>query len=121
MPESRSHFHGGFDDETVRPAAYPDFFQGTAFQRLGGGGKAFAALTFMLPGMPLLYSGQEAGVSRPVQFHEPDSVPWRPHEMAAFYKTPIRFRKEHPALWSGEAGGEFVRIPKTAAFYPFCG
>jgi hypothetical protein len=36
--------------------------------------------------------------------------PWKPHEMADFYDTLIRLKKDHPALWNGEAGGEYVRI-----------
>ena len=36
-------------------------WNGTEFERLGDAASTFAALTFLIPGMPLIYSGQETG------------------------------------------------------------
>ena len=37
-------------------------WNGTEFERMGDGVKAFATLSFTVPGMPLIYSGQELGI-----------------------------------------------------------
>ncbi|MEJ2506641.1 MAG: alpha-amylase family glycosyl hydrolase, partial [Ignavibacteriaceae bacterium] len=36
-------------------------WDGTVFERLGDAAEEFAVYTFMIPGMPLIYTGQEAG------------------------------------------------------------
>jgi glycosidase len=90
-----------------------DYFQGTTAQRLGPAAPAFAVMTFALPGMPLLYTGQEAGVEKAVAFYEPDSVRWRPHPAAGLYRALIRAKKANPALWNGAAGGNLDRIPNS--------
>ncbi len=38
-------------------------WQGTVYERLGGGVEVFAVLTYLLDGVPLLYNGQEAGMA----------------------------------------------------------
>ena len=48
---------------------------GTEFERMGDAHKTFAALTFVLPkSQPLIYTGQEIGLNRRLQFFEKDSV-----------------------------------------------
>lgn len=37
-------------------------WEGTEFERLGDFAPAFAAISYILPGMPLIYTGQEAGL-----------------------------------------------------------
>ncbi len=68
------------------PDAVPMFFtsnhdenswNGTEFERMGDdAAETFAVLTYMLPGMPLIYSGQEVGLNRRLQFFEKDSIDW---------------------------------------------
>lgn len=85
-------------------------WQGTEYERMGDAVKAMAALTFTVPGMPLIYTGQEAGLNKRLQFFEKDSIDWSNLEMQAFYKQLIQLKKEQPALWNGEAGGERISI-----------
>ena len=51
-------------------------WNGTVFERYGKGVKAFAILDFTVPGMPLIYSGQEAGLNKKLRFFDKDTIPW---------------------------------------------
>lgn len=86
-------------------------WQGTEFERLGGGVEAFAVLTFVLDGIPLIYNGQEAGLNRRLAFFERDPIPWGPSPLAAFYRTLCALRRGHPAL---RTGSSMHRVATTA-------
>ena len=81
-------------------------WNGTAYDRLGDGVKAFAVLTFTVPGMPLIYNGQEACMDKMLKFFERDPIEWKECEMFGFYQKLIQLRTETPALWSADAGGD---------------
>jgi len=85
-------------------------WNGTVFERLGYGVEAFAVLSFTIPGMPLIYNGQEAAMSKRLEFFEKDPIEWKDYEKSDFYKTLINLRKTNRALWSGIDGGNFTRI-----------
>ncbi|MCF0165091.1 MAG: alpha-amylase [Bacteroidales bacterium] len=76
-------------------------WNGTEFERYGEGVKAFAALTFALPGMPLIYTGQEVGMNHRLEFFEKDPVNWNdPNNFTEFYKGLVAQYKAHPALYN---------------------
>ena len=85
-------------------------WNGTIEERLGAGSKAFAVITFTIPGMPLLYSGQEAGMNKRLKFFEKDTIEWKESPLKGFYKDLISLRKEHQALWSGKYGGDYTML-----------
>ena len=80
---------------------------GTEFERMGDAHKTFAALTFVLPkNQPLLYTGQEIGLNRRLEFFEKDSVVELVDleygkEYRDFYKGLIAFRHNNSALAAG--------------------
>jgi len=80
---------------------------GTEYERLGEAVKAMAALSFTVPGMPLIYSGQEAGLNKRLQFFEKDEITWNDLSMQSFYQELIRLKHDNPALWNGDEGGVF--------------
>ena len=43
--------------------------------RLGKAEEAMTALSYMMPGMPLIYSGNEYGLEHSLKFFEKDSIP----------------------------------------------
>jgi len=85
-------------------------WNGTVEERMGEGGKAFAVLSFTVPGMPLIYSGQEAGMNKRLKFFEKDEIDWSNLEIASFYKKLIALKKNNKALQNGVKGGKLVRI-----------
>jgi alpha-amylase len=59
----------------------------------------FAVFTqTMANGVPLIYSGQEEPVLRPLQFFEKDPIVFGKFGRAKFYKTLLNLRKTNPAL-----------------------
>lgn len=66
------------------------------------GTKAFALLTFSLPGKPLIYNGQEIGNRKKLQFFARDPIEWRDNEFRPFYQKLCSLYHEHPALYRGQ-------------------
>ena len=67
--------------------------------------RAMAVLAALLPGMPLVYSGQESGLHKQLQFFEKDPIDWGDFQHAAFYADLLKLKKMHPALRNGAEGG----------------
>jgi glycosidase len=88
---------------------------GRSFSRLKGATKAFAIATFTLPGMPLIYNGQETAYeSGRGGFGDPEYVDFKNHDMTDFYTRLISIKHENPALWNGSYGGDYERIMNGA-------
>jgi len=86
-------------------------WNGTEKERLGDAVNVFGILTYTLPGMPLIYSGQEVGLDRRLQFFEKDSIEWDlKSPLLAFYQSLSLIKKSNSALWNGLSGGKFERI-----------
>ena len=83
---------------------------GTEFEREGKAADACAVLCFTLPAsQPLIYTGQEIGLSRRLAFFEKDPITdWTANEHTAFYKTLVDLKHNNPALAAGERGGKMV-------------
>ena len=90
-------------------------WNGTEFERMADAAPTLAALTYALPGMPLIYNGQEVGFNRRLEFFTKDSIDWTaPNEYTLLYRSLNTLRKGNPALWSGEAGGAMVELANSA-------
>ncbi|BDD08929.1 alpha-amylase [Fulvitalea axinellae] len=83
---------------------------GTVFERYGDAVSTYATMTFTVPGMPLLYSGQEAGLNKRLRFFDKDTINWGDYKYQKFYKKLFQAKKENVALWNGAYGGEFKRV-----------
>ncbi len=75
-------------------------WEGTEFERLGPGLGAFAVLSYTLPGMPMLYTGQEVGFNHPFEFFEIDTVQpnYTHNELTSFYEMLNALKHSHSAL-----------------------
>lgn len=74
-------------------------WNGTEFERLKDHTEQMAALTFVLPGMPLIYNGQEVGFNRRLEFFEKDVIDWNGNQyFTDLYQNLVRLRKGVPAL-----------------------
>ena len=91
-------------------------WEGTEFERLGNLSDAFAVLSYTLPGMPLIYTGQETGMNRALEFFVKDKAPeWEPrNKYFEFYKKLNNLKHTQAALLAGEEGGEMVRYATTS-------
>ena len=86
-------------------------WDGTEYERLGQNAQPLAVMTILLPGIPLIYSGQEAALKKRLRFFDKDTIPWNGYPLQEFYRTLIRLKKQHPALRNYDACGEFELRP----------
>jgi glycosidase len=96
-------------------------WNGTVFERLGDGVETFAVLMAMVDGMPLVYSGQEAGLDKRLAFFDKDEIVWSDHEFGGFYATLLNLKRENKALWTGGRGGDvkWVHTSNDDAVFAF--
>jgi glycosidase len=70
--------------------------------------KAMAVLAATLPGLPLIYGGQEAFFKKRLAFFEKDRIDWDGRPLEGFYTELLALKRRHPALGNGAHGGELV-------------
>ncbi len=85
-------------------------WNGTVFERFGEDHDLYAVLAFTIDGMPLIYSGQESGLDKRLEFFDKDTIDWKDYPLQDFYSRLIHLKTENPALWNGLAGGKFKRL-----------
>jgi glycosidase len=85
-------------------------WEGTEFVRLGEAVETFLVLSNIMKGMPLMYSGQEAGNTKALDFFERDPIEWKDHPFKQLYTKLFQLKKTNKALWNGVAGGAMQRI-----------
>jgi glycosidase len=80
-------------------------WQGTDQELYGPAWGAMTVLSYTLPGIPLIYSGQESRLDKKLEFFEKDPIDWKTYELEGFYAGLNALKKQNPALWNGAAGG----------------
>ena len=94
-------------------------WNGTEFEKFGEGYKAFAVWTqTMKRSIPLLYSGQEEPNKKRIQFFEKDPIQFSKYQLAGFYSTLLKERRENAAL-ATDASFKKVNAGNAAALYAF--
>lgn len=88
-------------------------WSGTNLEMFGPTLKQFTVLSFLLPGIPMLYNGDEICLSKRLQFFEKDPIDWSrdPFEMTKLYKELIALRDLHACLWAAPWGGTMAVLP----------
>ena len=86
---------------------------GTNLEMYGAALKQFTVLTYLLPGIPMIYNGDETGLSKRLEFFEKDAIDWSrdPFEMTKLYTELIKLRDEHACLWAYPWGGTMSVLP----------
>lgn len=85
-------------------------WNGTAREKFGKGENAFAVLTYTLPGIPLIYSGQEAGLDHRLKFFTKDTIDWSRNDFSPLYKKLNELKHTNEAIWNAPYGGSFELI-----------
>ena len=81
---------------------------GTVFERFKQNYEAFAVLTSTMWGMPLVYSGQEAGLKYPLETYGKSEIIWEGMQYSGFFSNLLQLNRKNPALWNGTAGGDLT-------------
>lgn len=71
------------------------------------------AMNYTVPGMPLIYSGQEYDLNKRLHFFEKDSFPKTVGKTMKLLEQLGALKNNHPALESGAKGGSFRQISTT--------
>lgn len=118
------------EDTEFAPSDYRMYFttnhdenswQGSDTDMFGKNFQNFAVLAATIDGMPLVYSGQEAGLNYQLEFFKKDTIQWDHYKYEDFYSTLLHLNTNNPALWNGKAGGDFqkVKTNPTKNIYAF--
>ncbi len=96
-------------------------WQGTINERLGDSHEVFGTFMFTMPGVPLLYSGQEVCLDKRLEFFTQDPIEWKDCDKTDFYRNLIRMKKDNIALWNGESGGpmEMIKTSRDKQVFAF--
>jgi glycosidase len=91
-------------------------WNGTEYERLGSAeaAEAFAALTYIMPGMPLIYTGQEYDFDRRLKFFEKDQITKNKGRMYPVYEKLGKLKNENKALNGGKGAASYKRIATSA-------
>jgi cyclomaltodextrinase / maltogenic alpha-amylase / neopullulanase len=107
------------DVNAVPPDAYRMTFtenhdknswEGNQYSNFGDGLQACMVFCSVVNGMPLVYSGQEAGLNKSLKFFDKDTIGWKQHPFYDLYKKLFALKHNNHALWNGSRGGEMVRL-----------
>jgi len=82
-------------------------WNGSEYERMGDAAQTMAVLSATIPGIPLVYSGQEDKLAKRLSFFDKDTIVWKNFELQDFYSKLLHLKKENKALWNGTTGGNF--------------
>jgi len=86
-------------------------WNGTAYVRMGNNVQNFFLLGMGTKrAMPLIYSGQEAGLNDTLEFFEKDTISWADESQYDFYTKCLALKTGNPAMASGIGQGDFEII-----------
>ena len=94
-------------------------WNGTVKERMGDASQALAVLASTVQGMPLIYSGMEAGLDKRLSFFEKDSIDWSNLKLEKFYTQLLKLKHDNEAIWNGSFGGVPQRINEGANVFAF--
>jgi glycosidase len=90
-------------------------WEGTEFEQFGDALDAAIVLSVVGDGMPLIYSGQEAGNDKRLEFFERDPITWREHPQGELYRRLFALKRTNTALWNAHWGARMIAAPNTAS------
>ncbi|QFT77337.1 alpha-amylase family glycosyl hydrolase [Erythrobacter sp. THAF29] len=89
-------------------------WDGVASEIYGPAYEAAIALSFVGPGIPLIYNGQEADLAKQLEFFEKDEIEWKTGRYDSLFRQLIALKTKEPALWNGRYGAQLVDVPNSA-------
>jgi len=87
---------------------------GTETELYGASADAFNVLAFTWQGIPLIYNGQEDGLSQRLGFFNRTPIRWKKMAKQDFFARLCALRRSNRALWAGTSGGVIRKIPNNA-------
>ncbi|MGH2665732.1 alpha-amylase family glycosyl hydrolase [Flavobacterium sp.] len=91
-----------------------NFWNGTEYERMGDAVEVFAVMTYMIPGMPLIYSGQEYDSDKRLNLFEKDTIVHSLAKMSGVYEKLGKLKTEKGALNGGKNSGSYNRLTTSS-------
>ncbi|AZQ43533.1 alpha-amylase family glycosyl hydrolase [Nonlabens ponticola] len=85
-------------------------WNGSVKERMGNASEAMLAMSYAVPGMPLIYSGQEYGMDKRLKFFEKDSIPKQKGKVWESMKKLTELKSNNPALHGGRNAADYQRL-----------
>ncbi|WP_108868486.1 alpha-amylase family glycosyl hydrolase [Aquimarina aquimarini] len=85
-------------------------WNGTVQERMGEAKEMFAVLSYLTPGMPLIYSGQEYDMNKRLLFFEKDTIKKEKGVFFPLYEKLGKLKNTNPALHTGKNAATYKRI-----------
>ncbi|WP_103071381.1 alpha-amylase family glycosyl hydrolase [Aquimarina sediminis] len=85
-------------------------WNGTVQERMGEAKEMLAALSYLTPGMPLIYSGQEYDMNKRLLFFEKDTIHKEKGKFFPLYKKLGVLKNTNPAMHGGKNAASYTRI-----------
>jgi glycosidase len=85
-------------------------WNGTIYERMKGASELLTALSFVAPGMPLIYSGQEYDLEHRLLFFEKDQIPHTKKTMWPLLEKLGQLKNSNPALNGGKNAATYKKI-----------
>ncbi len=85
-------------------------WNGTVKERMGDAAEVFAVLSYLTPGMPLIYSGQEYDMDKRLLFFEKDTIIKKKGKFYPLYEKLGQLKNNNPALHGGKNAASYTRI-----------
>lgn len=89
-------------------------WNGTVRERMGEAAEAMVALSYTIPGMPLIYSGQEYDMNHRLKFFEKDTIPKTKGVMWPLLERLGQLKNNHIALHGGKEAADYNRLETSA-------
>ena len=85
-------------------------WNGTIYERMKGASELLTALSFVAPGMPLIYSGQEYDLEHRLLFFEKDQIPHTKKIMWPLLEKLGQLKNSNPAINGGKNAATYKKI-----------
>jgi len=88
-------------------------WNGTVKERMGDASEAMLVMSYAIPGMPLIYSGQEYGMDKRLKFFEKDTIPKQKGHIWNIMERLALVKNNNPALHGGKNAAAYNRLKTT--------
>ncbi len=88
-------------------------WNGTVKERMGAASEAMLALTYVAPGMPLIYSGQEYDMDKRLRFFEKDTIIKTKGKVWPVLEKLGKLKSSNKALNGGKNAASYTRIKSS--------
>lgn len=88
-------------------------WSGTVKERMGDASETMLALTYMIPGMPLIYSGQEYDMNKRLKFFEKDTIPHKKGSVYPLMEKLGKLKNDDPALHGAKKAAAYEDVQNS--------